>query len=312
MGCLFLIFVWKLIALKRHHTAYSSLGILSGLVTPYGLIIFVNIDQCAGSSFFCRNFNEVLIKIEMDYAVEIFAHGNHQSMYLTQSMPWLLMTWWCKEPGHQQPWYWPISPRMLQSQHQKGLTHWGRVTHICVSKLNIIGSDNGLSPGRCQAINWTNAGILLIGPLGTHFNEILIAIHTFSFKKIHLKMSSGKWRPFCLGLNVLTTGNSWRYDNVCVSIVAADALVLKHQSISILKTDLIPVVTELTIKFIDFNLTEHYICFWEKNLPSQLTHSGVRDPVYDFKHFRQLPFGLFEFVDLWPKWNLSWPCSSMS
>ena len=46
-----------------------------------------------------------------------------------------------------------------------GLTHWGRVRHICVSKLTIIGSDNGLSPDRRQAIIWTNAGILLIGPL---------------------------------------------------------------------------------------------------------------------------------------------------
>ena len=32
------------------------------------------------------------------------------------------------------------------------LTHWGRVTHICVGNLTIIGSDNGLSPGRRQAI----------------------------------------------------------------------------------------------------------------------------------------------------------------
>ena len=31
------------------------------------------------------------------------------------------------------------------------LTHWGRVTHICVGKQTIIGSDNGLSPGRRQA-----------------------------------------------------------------------------------------------------------------------------------------------------------------
>ena len=68
--------------------------------------------------------------------------------------------------------------------------------HICVGNLTIIGSDNGLSPGRRQAITWTNVGILLIGPLGTNFGEMLIAIHTFSFKKIHLKMSSGKWRPF--------------------------------------------------------------------------------------------------------------------
>ena len=85
----------------------------------------------------------------------------------------------------------------------QSLTHWGRVTHICVGNLTIIGSDNGLLPGRRQAITWTNVGILLIGPLGTNFSEMLIEIHKFSFKKIHLKMSSGKWRPFCLGLNVL-------------------------------------------------------------------------------------------------------------
>ena len=84
-----------------------------------------------------------------------------------------------------------------------GLTHWGRVTHICVGKLTIIGSDNGLSPGRRQAIIWTNAGILLIGPSGTNFSEILSEIQLFSFKKMHLKMSSVKWRPFCFGLNVL-------------------------------------------------------------------------------------------------------------
>ena len=56
------------------------------------------------------------------------------------------------------------------------LTHWGRVMHICVNKLTIIGSDNGLSPGRRQAIIWTNAELLLIRPLGTNFNEILIEI----------------------------------------------------------------------------------------------------------------------------------------
>ena len=84
------------------------------------------------------------------------------------------------------------------------LTHWGRVTHICVGNLTIIGSDNGLSPGRRQSIIWTNAGILSIGPLGTNFIEISIGIQTFSFNKMHLKMSSGKWRPSCLGLNVLS------------------------------------------------------------------------------------------------------------
>ena len=83
------------------------------------------------------------------------------------------------------------------------LTHWGRVTHICVSKLTVINSDNGLSPGRRQAITWTNGGILLMGPLGTNFSEILSKIHTSYFKKMHFKTSSAKWRPFCLGLNEL-------------------------------------------------------------------------------------------------------------
>ena len=76
------------------------------------------------------------------------------------------------------------------------LTHRGRVTHICVSELTNIGSDNGLSPGRRQAIIWTNVGILWIGPLGTNFNEMLIEIHAFSFTKIHLKMSSGNGGHF--------------------------------------------------------------------------------------------------------------------
>ena len=91
--------------------------------------------------------------------------------------------------------HWTTNPHLL--------THWGRVTHICVSKFTIIGSDNGLSPGRRQAIIWSNDEISLIGPLGTNFGEIVIEIYTFSFKKKHFQMSSGKWWPFCLGLNVL-------------------------------------------------------------------------------------------------------------
>ena len=98
------------------------------------------------------------------------------------------------------------------------LTHWGRVTHIGVSNLTIIGSDNGLSPDRRQAIIWTNAGLLFIGPLGTSFNEMLIGILTFSFMKMRLKVSSAKWRPFCLGLNVLK--RQWKYSQSCFLAVA--------------------------------------------------------------------------------------------
>ena len=95
------------------------------------------------------------------------------------------------------------------SQHAITLTHWGRVTNINVSKLTIIGSDNGLVPTRQQVIIWTNARILSTWSSGTNFSEISIKIHTFSFKKMHLTMSSAKWRPFCLGKYVLIIDSWW-------------------------------------------------------------------------------------------------------
>ena len=103
-----------------------------------------------------------------------------------------------------------LQQRKKDSEKQPGpgrkrlsLDSWGRATHTCASKLTIIASDNGLSPGRRQAIIWNNAGILSIGLLGTNFSEILIEIHKFSLTKMRLKVSSAKWGPCCLGLNVL-------------------------------------------------------------------------------------------------------------
>ena len=83
------------------------------------------------------------------------------------------------------------------------LTHWYRVAYICASELTIIGSDNGLSPGRRQAIIWTNPGMLLIGTLGTNFSEILSKIQTFSIKKkvfenVVWKMAAIWSRPKCV------------------------------------------------------------------------------------------------------------------
>ena len=72
------------------------------------------------------------------------------------------------------------------------LTHWGQVTFLCIGNLATIGLHNGLLPGWRQAIFWTSAAILLIGPLGTNFSEILIEIITFSVKKMFLKVSSAK------------------------------------------------------------------------------------------------------------------------
>ena len=53
------------------------------------------------------------------------------------------------------------------------LTHWGRVMDKYASWI-IIGSGNGLSPVRRQAITWTSDVLLLIGPSGTKFSEIFI------------------------------------------------------------------------------------------------------------------------------------------
>ena len=72
--------------------------------------------------------------------------------------------------------------------------------YICVVNLTIIVSDNGLSPGRHQAIIWTIAGILLIEYLGTKFSDILIEIHTFSLRKMQFVK---RW-PFCLGISMLS------------------------------------------------------------------------------------------------------------
>ena len=148
----------------------------------------------------------------------------HSACFARPVVP-LLQCWWFKEGTRdvlQQLhrninfWVWanterpdhfsgrPKVTRRSQPCVKGFLTHWGRVTHICVGKLTIIGSDDGLSPKRRQAIIWTNAGILLIGPLGTNFSEILIEIQTFSLKKIPLKMSSAKCCSFRLGFNVLS------------------------------------------------------------------------------------------------------------
>ena len=75
-----------------------------------------------------------------------------------------------------------------QDRCSSSLTHWGRVPHICVSKLTITGSDYGLPPGRRQAIIWNNAGMSLIRTWWTNFSEILCEIRTFSFKKMYLKI----------------------------------------------------------------------------------------------------------------------------
>ena len=129
----------------------------------------------------CKN---VTFSIFIFQLVDAFKK-NPQNQTIILSQVTYLFCWWLQGQSQGQSW---------------SLIHWGRVTHICIGKLTSIGSDNGLAPGQRQAIIWANAGILLIGPSGTNFSAVLIEIYTFPFKKIHLKISSGKWRLFCLSL----------------------------------------------------------------------------------------------------------------
>ena len=161
----------------------------------------------------------------------------------------------------------PADPMLGTSNGACGcacLTHWGRVTHICVSNQTIIGSNNGLSPGRRQAIIWTNAGILLIGPLGTNFSEILIKIHIFSFKKMHLKMSCGIWRPFCLGLDVFV--NHCRIAcHIAISIIVSYKNVLPCRVRTWIENELIELINsdqfdfQFQLKIIEFQFNSCWI-----------------------------------------------------
>ena len=68
----------------------------------------------------------------------------------------------------------------------------------------ILSSDNGLLPGRHQAIIWTNAGILLIKPLETNISELnrhsYIFIPENAFESAVCEMSAVLSRPQCVNI----------------------------------------------------------------------------------------------------------------
>ena len=145
-------------------------------------------------------------------------------------------------------WTWILRSHSLSNQSNtslnitRGLTHWGRVTHICVGNLTIIRSDHGLSPGRRQAIIWTNTEISLIGLLGTNFSDILIKINIYlidenAIETVVCKMVAILSRSHCV--NSSHPGQNDRYfaddifkgifmDNkFCISIQISLKFVLK-------------------------------------------------------------------------------------
>ena len=130
-------------------------------------------------------------------------HAWRSCVAMPSTSPWCSMSWrcCCCRPPFTHNYVSTMGPLWKDQL----LSHWGRVTHICVIKLSIIGSDNGLSPGRRQAIIWTSAETLLISALRTNFSEIFSDIQMSWFKKIHLKMSSENGGHFvsasmCYGL----------------------------------------------------------------------------------------------------------------
>ena len=83
------------------------------------------------------------------------------------------------------------------------LTHWGWVMHILISKLTIISLDNGLSPGRRQAIIWTNVGILLIGPFQWNLNQNLyIFIQENAFENVIRKLRAILYQLQCVNKSI--------------------------------------------------------------------------------------------------------------
>ena len=74
--------------------------------------------------------------------------------------------------------------------------------HIKASSTRFItDSGHGLLHAWRQAIAWTNAALLSMTPLGTHFSEIWAKMQTFSTMTMHWKMESAICRVFHSSLN---------------------------------------------------------------------------------------------------------------
>ena len=185
------------------------------------------------------------------------------------------------------------------------LTHWGRETHIYVGEHANIGSDNGLSPNLRQAIIWTNAGILLIEPQGTNFNEILIEIHTFSFKKMHLKMSSAKWRPFCLNLNVWYRASGLCFVNTSRVRQIANILQMPF-SISFYLHEYCSILIKILSTRFQMTINHHWYRSWlgAKQVTSHYLNSALMSK-YSEK-WRQLINGEKILLCAWPQIFLRW------
>ena len=109
------------------------------------------------------------------------------------------------------------------------------MTHICVIDLTSIVSDNGLSPGRRQAIIRTNAGIFLIRPLGTNFREIVIEISNIfiqenAFESVVFETAAILSRPQCANIDYVAC-----YNKSTSKTNETKAMLSKQKNISLYK-----------------------------------------------------------------------------
>ena len=89
-------------------------------------------------------------------------------------------------------------------------THWGWVMHVCVSKLNINGSDNGLAPTMWQTIHYLNQWWNVVNWTLRNKLQWNFKWNPYIFiQEMYLNVSSAKWRPLCLCLNVLNHLPIW-------------------------------------------------------------------------------------------------------
>ena len=110
------------------------------------------------------------------------------------------------------------------------LTHWGRVTHICVGNLTIIGSDSGLSApshylNQCwNIVNWTPRNKLQWNV----YRNSYIFIQENPFENVVWKMVAILSRPQCV--NSLATGDGFQHHESWSILVQVMALCLMAPS----------------------------------------------------------------------------------
>ena len=136
----------------------------------------------------------------------------------------LLYSMYFSESFHVSTWPNLVGSTHLYSISVEALSN--SLRHICVGDLVTIGLDNGLSPGRRQAIIWIYAVIVLIGLFGNKLQWNLIWNRKFPFKKMHLGMSAAKRWPFWLSFNGLT--KSTIPQNGSLLLYKCDCAITRH------------------------------------------------------------------------------------